>query len=113
MSAAISSVAAPRAAALARRETERTDFEVPGAKQFKSIVSTLGSPLHSCSLQVPEAVLARDLIYACQGIDSKYLSYNGSASQQSEGFEVDAHAGVPTADRQVLLVLSEIGWLFK
>ena len=58
-------------------------------------------------------MLARDLIYACQGIDSKHLCYNGSASQQLGGFEVDARAGIPTADRQVLLVLSEIGWLFK
>ena len=58
-------------------------------------------------------MLARDLIYACQGIDNQYLCYNGSASQHSGGFEVDPHAGVPTADRQVLRALSEIGWLFK
>ena len=63
--------------------------------------------------QVPEAVLTRDLLYACQGIDSKYLRYNEAASQHLGGYEVDAHAGVPNVDRQVLLVLSEIGWLFK
>lgn len=63
--------------------------------------------------QVPEAVLARDLLYACQGIDSKYLRYNDTASQHLGGYEVDAQVGVPYVDRQVLLVLSEIGWLFK
>ena len=64
-------------------------------------------------VQVPEAVLARDLIYACQGIDSKHLHYSDTASQQLGGFEVDGRAGIPTVERQVLLVLSEIGWLFK
>lgn len=74
---------------MARRELERTDFEVA------------------------ESVLARDLIYACQGIDSKHLHYNVAANQNLGGFEVDSRAGIPTVDRQVLLVLSEVGWLFK
>ena len=63
--------------------------------------------------QVAESVLARDLIYACQGIDSKYLHYNVAANQNMGGFEIDSRAGIPAVDRQVLLVLSEIGWLFK
>ena len=63
--------------------------------------------------QVAESVLTRDLIYACQGIDSKYLHYNVAANQNMGGFEIDSRAGIPAVDRQVLLVLSEIGWLFK
>ena len=39
MSAAVSSIVAPRAAALTRRETERTDFEVP-VEQSRSKAST-------------------------------------------------------------------------
>ena len=63
--------------------------------------------------QVAEVVLARDLIYACQGIDSKYLRYNVAANQNMGGYEVDSRAGIPSVNRQALLVLSEVGWLFR
>ena len=58
-------------------------------------------------------MLARDLIYACQGIDSKYLHYNAAANHSLGGYEVDSKAGIPSVDRQALLVLSEVGWLYR
>ena len=116
MAAAVSNLPPPRAAALARRELERTDFEVSVTRECSTLSFFLclktRQPVLFAS-QVAESVLARDLIYACQGIDSKYLHYNVAANQNMGGFEIDSRAGIPAVDRQVLLVLSEIGWLFK
>lgn len=52
-------------------------------------------------------------MYACQGVDSKYLHYNAAANKSLGGYEVDTRAGIPSVSRQALLVLSEIGWLYR
>ncbi|KAG1679629.1 hypothetical protein FOA52_006146 [Chlamydomonas sp. UWO 241] len=61
------------------------------------------------SFTVKEPLLVRDVLYACQGINGKFTTF-GDAEQR---FVINPQADVPTADREQMCALMELGFLFK
>ncbi|XP_060201299.1 gamma-tubulin complex component 3 [Lycium barbarum] len=59
--------------------------------------------------EVSEDVLVRDVLYACQGIDGKYVKYD----EKADGYALPDWMKVPRATRSVLSKLCELGWLFR
>lgn len=60
---------------------------------------------------MPEESLVKSVMYAIQGIDSKYSRYvqrNGVSF-----FEIDPSYGVPKTHRVLMKQLCELGWLYK
>ncbi|OQR84090.1 gamma-tubulin complex component [Achlya hypogyna] len=63
---------------------------------------------HDQSCDVPESVLLKEVLYAFQGIDSKFVYFNPAI----ERFEVARHVGVPLPMRDLIRKLTEVGWLY-
>eukprot|EP00250_Pteridium_aquilinum_P012464 c20743_g1_i1 orf=307-2976(+) len=59
--------------------------------------------------EVTEGALVRDVLYACQGIDGRYVKYD----KELDGFAVDEAFKVPQATRMLVRRLCEVGWLYK
>ncbi|KAJ0266249.1 Gamma-tubulin complex component 3 [Hirschfeldia incana] len=59
--------------------------------------------------EVTEEVLVRDVLYACQGINGKYVKFNS----EIDGYAVLDYVKVPRATRVMVRTISELGWLFK
>lgn len=59
--------------------------------------------------EVSEDVLVRDVLYACQGIDGKYVKYD----KNEDGYMLPDWMKVPRATRSVVRKLCELGWLFR
>ncbi|KDO27124.1 hypothetical protein SPRG_07835 [Saprolegnia parasitica CBS 223.65] len=64
---------------------------------------------HDQSCEIPESVLLKEVLYAFQGIDSKYIYFNPAI----ERFEVARHVGVPLPMRDLIRKLTEVGWLYS
>ncbi|KAI9923317.1 hypothetical protein PsorP6_002031 [Peronosclerospora sorghi] len=58
---------------------------------------------------VPEEVLLRDVLYALQAIESRYLYFDDAIDR----FQITRSAGVPTPMRELVYVLCELGWLYR
>ena len=54
--------------------------------------------------------LVREVLYACQGVSGKYLTM---PSDDSGNFLIDPAIGAPTPEKQLILKMSELGWLFR
>ncbi|KAG7033560.1 Gamma-tubulin complex component 3, partial [Cucurbita argyrosperma subsp. argyrosperma] len=59
--------------------------------------------------EVSEEVLVRDVLYACQGIDGKYVKFDNNA----DGYVLSNIVKAPRATRTMVRKLCEIGWLFR
>ncbi|KAM1948261.1 hypothetical protein ACFX15_008472 [Malus domestica] len=59
--------------------------------------------------EISEEVLVRDVLYACQGIDGKYVKFDSSA----DGYALSDLIKVPRATRIMVRKLCELGWLFR
>ncbi|XP_019165844.1 PREDICTED: gamma-tubulin complex component 3 isoform X2 [Ipomoea nil] len=59
--------------------------------------------------EVSEEVLVRDILYACQGIDGKYVKFDTNA----DGYVLPDLVKVPRTTRIMVRKLCELGWLFK
>ncbi|PIM97651.1 Gamma-tubulin complex, DGRIP91/SPC98 component [Handroanthus impetiginosus] len=59
--------------------------------------------------EVSEVVLVRDVLYACQGIDGKYVKFD----EKADAFELPELIKVPRATRIMVRKLCELGWLFR
>lgn len=59
--------------------------------------------------EVSEEVLVRDVLYACQGIDGKYVKFDKSV----DGYLLRESIKVPRATRITVQKLCELGWLFR
>ncbi|XP_059463569.1 gamma-tubulin complex component 3 [Corylus avellana] len=59
--------------------------------------------------EVCEEVLVRDVLYACQGIDGKYVKFDKNA----DGYVIPDLVKVPRATRIIVRKLCELGWLFR
>ncbi|BBH07482.1 spindle pole body component 98, partial [Prunus dulcis] len=59
--------------------------------------------------EVSEEVLVRDVLYACQGIDGKYVKFDSGA----DGYVLSDLIKVPRAIRLMVRKLCELGWLFR
>lgn len=80
--------------------------------RFAYAPTLLQSRTHRQSPQFREAELVRDLLYACQGIDSGFLMYGHAA--KDGGYILDAAAaGASPPQRTLALQISEVGWLYR
>ncbi|KAK4792696.1 hypothetical protein SAY86_023131 [Trapa natans] len=59
--------------------------------------------------EVSEELLVRDVLYACQGIDGKYVKYGSIV----DGYILSDLVKVPRATRTMVRKLCELGWLFR
>ncbi|KAL3701451.1 hypothetical protein R1sor_019473 [Riccia sorocarpa] len=59
--------------------------------------------------EVTEAALVRDVVYACQGIDGRYVKFDSD----QDGYVIDANVKVPRTTRVLVRRLCEVGWLFR
>ncbi|CAN1144370.1 Gamma-tubulin complex component 3 [Linum perenne] len=58
---------------------------------------------------VSEEVLVRDVLYACQGIDGKYVKFDADV----DGYVLPETFKVPRASMVMVRKLCELGWLFR
>ncbi|KAK9169980.1 hypothetical protein Syun_002120 [Stephania yunnanensis] len=58
--------------------------------------------------EVSEGVLVRDVLYACQGIDGKYVKFD----KNFDGYVLLDSVKVPRAVRVMVRKVCELGWLF-
>ncbi|CAH0492198.1 unnamed protein product [Peronospora farinosa] len=61
------------------------------------------------SFNVPEEVILRDVIYALQGIESRYLYFDDAADR----FQITKSVGVPKPMRKLIRMLCDLGWLYR
>ncbi|KAJ8754488.1 hypothetical protein K2173_005649 [Erythroxylum novogranatense] len=59
--------------------------------------------------EVSEEVLVRDVLYACQGIDGKYVKFDADV----DGYVLPDAVKVPRGTRLMVRKLCELGWLFR
>ncbi|PWZ14280.1 Gamma-tubulin complex component 3 [Zea mays] len=59
--------------------------------------------------EVSEAALVRDVLYACQGIDGRYVRYDKSV----DSYDLPDGVRVPRSTRTLVRKLCELGWLFR
>ncbi len=54
-------------------------------------------------------VLVRNVLCACQGLASTHIML----SQDGDSHVIDPRAGISVPERQLMLRLCELGWLFR
>lgn len=59
--------------------------------------------------EVAEEILVRDVLYACQGIDGKYVKFDKNA----DGYIIPDSVKLPRPTRIMVQKLCELGWLFR
>ncbi|KAL3534145.1 hypothetical protein ACH5RR_002606 [Cinchona calisaya] len=59
--------------------------------------------------EVSEEVLVRDVLYACQGIDGKYVKFD----EKADGYVLPEIVKVSRATHVMVRKLCELGWLFR
>lgn len=59
--------------------------------------------------EVTESALVRDVLYACQGIDGRYVRFDRS----SDGYDLPESLKIPRPTRSIVRRLCELGWLFR
>ncbi|PUZ70920.1 hypothetical protein GQ55_2G274200 [Panicum hallii var. hallii] len=59
--------------------------------------------------EVSEAALVRDVLYACQGIDGRYVRYD----KAGDAYNLPDGVRVPRSTRTLVRKLCELGWLFR
>ncbi|TDH65446.1 hypothetical protein CCR75_004048 [Bremia lactucae] len=65
--------------------------------------------LECLTFDVPEEVLMRDVFYALQAIESRYLYFDNAADR----FQIIKSAGVPKPMRELIYMQCELGWVFR
>ncbi|KAJ1697843.1 hypothetical protein LUZ63_006355 [Rhynchospora breviuscula] len=61
--------------------------------------------------EVEESALVRDVLYACQGIDGRYVNYR--SLNGVDGYDLPDSLTLPRSTRTMVRKLCEIGWLYK
>ncbi|KAE9026642.1 Gamma-tubulin complex component 3 [Phytophthora fragariae] len=61
------------------------------------------------TFDVPEEVLLRDVLYALQAVESRYLYFDDAADR----FQITRSVGVPTPMRELIHMLCDLGWLYR
>ncbi|XP_076323570.1 gamma-tubulin complex component 3 homolog isoform X1 [Tachypleus tridentatus] len=72
-------------------------------KQGSKTSNELGVPL------VPESILLREVLFAFQGIDGKFIKMQPGKDK----FHIDSKAGICGQVRRQLLRLTELGWMYN
>ncbi|KAA1086261.1 Microtubule-nucleating Tub4p (gamma-tubulin) complex component [Puccinia graminis f. sp. tritici] len=95
--------------------TETTQAQPSAAQRLKQYRKQHAYPAH-----LPEHLLLRDMIYLLQGIDGRYIYFKSSNSEDESweeggiGFKEPTHHQLITLpQRDLILKLTELGWLYK
>ncbi|XP_008791865.3 gamma-tubulin complex component 3 [Phoenix dactylifera] len=59
--------------------------------------------------EVSESALVRDVLYACQGIDGRYVRFD----KASDSYDLPESLKLPRSTRTMVRRLCELGWLFR
>ncbi|KAL8625039.1 hypothetical protein ACOMHN_012048 [Nucella lapillus] len=80
-------------------------------RSSRTVVSQSYSGLvgNNTSSEVPDGELVKDVIYAFQGIEGKWIKMDIGR----DGYRIDAQAGIPKAVRHIVSKLAECGWLYN
>ncbi|KAG1703735.1 hypothetical protein DVH05_006750 [Phytophthora capsici] len=70
---------------------------------------TVSAVAGRASFDVPEEVLLRDVLYALQAIESRYLYFDDAADR----FQITRSVGVPTPMRELIHMLCDLGWIYR
>lgn len=57
-------------------------------------------------------ILVREVLQACQSIDGKYITLPAD-EKENGSFIIDTAMGAPIPERQLILKMTEVGWLFR
>ncbi|CAH0479678.1 unnamed protein product [Peronospora belbahrii] len=87
----------------------RTQSGAHTGAAISGVTSTPISTAGHSSFHVPEEVLLRDVLYALQAIDSRYLYFDDAADR----FQITKSVGIPQPMRELIHMLCELGWLYR
>ncbi|POM68539.1 Gamma-tubulin complex component [Phytophthora palmivora] len=76
---------------------------------FSGAINVPNAASGRSSFDVPEEVLLRDVLYALQAIESRYLYFDDAADR----FQITRSVGVPTPMRELIHMLCDLGWLYR
>ncbi|KAK4784295.1 hypothetical protein SAY86_018663 [Trapa natans] len=79
------------------------------AESFRKVAFKEYADLAKEESEVSEELLVRDVLYACQGIDGKYVKFGTIV----DGYILPDMVRVPRATRTIVRKLCELGWLFR
>lgn len=86
---------------------------IPGLHESMREVSisakVAGAARVRTDMDVPESALVRDVVFAMQGIDGKYVRFDAAA----DGYVIDAGCGVQGATQDRVRRICECGWLYR
>lgn len=68
-------------------------------------------PIHDLDMVIPEQILVREVLHACQGISGRYVWWH--AGQDGGAFALGSGAEVPPAQRQEVSRIAEVGALLR
>eukprot|EP00794_Sanderia_malayensis_P011322 gene11322-12508_t len=95
-----------------------SEFEEPTSKSVVKLPRRSGSfmlrntardNVDGGKFEVTEQSLLRDILYVFQGIEGRIIKYD----EESEGYRISVHIGVPFPIRDFIDKLNELGWLFR
>ena len=98
----------PRAAALAAGDVSTLGLDHPGAR---AVAQRQLAAESVANLEVGEAELVRDVLFACQGVDRRARANKDCTLV--DAYVVDPNAPVAPGARQLARKLCEVGWLFR
>lgn len=101
-----SSVARSHRAALAAGDGSTLGLDHPGAR---AVAQRQLAAESVANLEVGEAELVRDVLFACQGVDGARVRMD----PRVDAYVVDPNAPVAPGARQLARKLCEVGWLFR
>ena len=101
-----SSVARSHRAALAAGDGSTLGLDHPGAR---AVAQRQLAAESVANLEVGEAELVRDVLFACQGVDGARVRMD----PQVDAYVVDPNAPVAPGARRLARKLCEVGWLFR
>ncbi|CAI5726815.1 unnamed protein product [Hyaloperonospora brassicae] len=87
----------------------RTSADARSGVVLPSAISASANKAGHMSFDVPEAVLLRDVLYALQAIESRYLYFDDTLDR----FQITRSVGVPTPMRELIYMLCDLGWLYR
>eukprot|EP00742_Colponemidia_sp_Colp-10_P010263 GILJ01011264.1.p1 GENE.GILJ01011264.1~~GILJ01011264.1.p1 ORF type:complete len:867 (-),score=164.52 GILJ01011264.1:142-2421(-) len=78
-------------------------------KQQKPAAAAAVTTAETAAEEVTEALLLRDVLFAFQGIDGRFVRYNANA----DGYQIEPTVHLSAPVRELICRLSELGWMFR
>ncbi|KAK3602163.1 hypothetical protein CHS0354_029168 [Potamilus streckersoni] len=105
----IRSLGSRLAGTLSRMETPGNEMSVIPNRLGTAKMTIAVHQRENTSFEIPESELLKDMVYAFQGIEGKWIRFDAS----KDGYRLDSQVGIPKSIRQMISKLSENGWLYN